>query len=101
MLLDKVSTIVKVKLKLLALFHHQVGTHELTYEGDTVGDILDQFLNDHHHQLEDTLFNPLTKKLRDYILVLLNGRNIVFLKGMETPLKQEDVIAISPPLAGG
>ena len=46
------------------------------------------------------------EKLRDgvaqgYLHVLLNGRNIVFLDGSETRLKDGDTVAILPPIGGG
>ncbi len=97
----KVICITSVTLKLLTLFQHQVGHHELTYEGDTVGEILDKFLAEYKDTLETTLYNPDTKTLREFILILLNGRNIIFLDGLKTKLKEGDVIAISPPIAGG
>ncbi|MHA1648787.1 MAG: MoaD/ThiS family protein [Candidatus Helarchaeota archaeon] len=33
--------------------------------------------------------------------MLVNGRNINFLDGRNTKLKDGDVVAISPPIAGG
>lgn len=95
------NCITSVTLKLLALFHHQVGQHELTYTGDTVGEILDMFLAEYQDTLDTALYNPDTKTLRDFILVLVNGRNIMFLDGLKTKLKEGDVVAISPPIAGG
>ena len=35
------------------------------------------------------------------VKVLLNGQNIVFLRGAATKLKDGDVIAIFPPVGGG
>ena len=93
--------ITSVTLKLLALFHHQIGQHEVSYEAETVGELLDKFLAEYHNSLETTLYDPDTKKLRDFILILLNGRNIIFLDGLKTKLKEGDVVAISPPIAGG
>jgi molybdopterin synthase sulfur carrier subunit len=40
-------------------------------------------------------------QLRPDINVLKNGRNIKFLDGIETEVKEGDVIAISPPIIGG
>jgi len=33
--------------------------------------------------------------------VLLNGRNILTLKGLMTPLRNGDIVALFPPLVGG
>jgi len=40
-------------------------------------------------------------QLRDYVKLLVNGHNIAFLDGLETVLKDGDVIAVFPPVAGG
>lgn len=39
--------------------------------------------------------------LRPDIIVLVNGRNVRFLGGLRTPLKEDDEVAIFPPVAGG
>ena len=91
----------EVTLKLLALFYSQVGQHELTYNAETVGAVLEKFIGEYSETLDKTLINPESKELQQYILILLNGRNIRFLDGRDTKLKEGDVIAISPPIAGG
>ncbi|MHA1358344.1 MAG: MoaD family protein [Candidatus Helarchaeota archaeon] len=88
-------------MKLLALFYNQIGQHELQYEADTVGEILEKFIEEYGASLDNTLLNPETRELQHYILILVNGRNIRFLDGRNTSLKDGDVVAISPPIAGG
>ena len=66
-----------------------------------MGEILDQFLEEYGDSLEDSLFDRKKGTLQQYILILVNGRNILFLNGRDTLLKEGDVIAISPPIAGG
>ncbi len=39
--------------------------------------------------------------VRQNISVFINGRNILFLKGLETELNAGDSVAIFPPMAGG
>jgi molybdopterin synthase sulfur carrier subunit len=97
----KVIYIAKITLKLLSLFWDAVGSHELTYEGNTINEILTKFIEQYGKSLDKSLIDHKTKRLRPYILVLINGRNILFLNGFNTSLHDGDVIAISPPIAGG
>ena len=51
-------------------------------------------------------FPDLAKKLATgleagYLNALINGRNIHFLKGNETPLQSDDIVAFLPPVGGG
>ena len=39
--------------------------------------------------------------VRQNISIFINGRNILFLKGLETELNAGDSVAIFPPMAGG
>jgi molybdopterin synthase sulfur carrier subunit len=53
--------------------------------------------------LEDPAF---VAKLREgltngYLHVLVNGRNVVFLDGLETHLNDNDTVAVLPPIGGG
>ncbi|MEM0090232.1 MAG: ubiquitin-like small modifier protein 1 [Nitrososphaerota archaeon] len=41
------------------------------------------------------------EKLAPYVKVLINGRDIEYLSGMGTILKDGDEVAIIPPVAGG
>ena len=40
-------------------------------------------------------------KVQDFLSFLVNGKNINVLQGFDTKLKQEDIIAIIPPVGGG
>ncbi|HDQ07147.1 MAG TPA: MoaD/ThiS family protein [Candidatus Bathyarchaeota archaeon] len=40
-------------------------------------------------------------KVQDYLSFLVNGKNINVLQGFDTELKQEDIVAIIPPVGGG
>ncbi|HID27596.1 MAG TPA: molybdopterin synthase sulfur carrier subunit, partial [Methanosarcinales archaeon] len=42
-----------------------------------------------------------TNGLRDYVKIMVNGRSIAFLNGINTLLQDGDVVAIFPPVAGG
>jgi molybdopterin synthase sulfur carrier subunit len=40
-------------------------------------------------------------KLRDDIIIMVNGRHILHLQGLETNLEENDEISIFPKVAGG
>jgi MoaD family protein len=39
--------------------------------------------------------------LRKFVNILRNGRNIEFLKGLDTPLAEGETVALFPPMGGG
>jgi len=49
----------------------------------------------------DQLYESGSKKLRETVNVLVNGRGINLLSGLDTKLKDGDVVAIFPPVSGG
>jgi molybdopterin converting factor small subunit len=92
---------VKVKLNLLNLFALKLGKNSIEYEGRTVRDILSQFVKENKDLLDDDLLNSTKKKLHKDILILVNGRNILYLKKYKTELKEGDELYVSVALAGG
>ncbi len=50
--------------------------------------------------LHETIFDD-SGQLRSTVTVLRNGRNIVFLEGLDTTLNDGDKIALFPPVTGG
>ena len=51
---------------------------------------------EHHDRIFDEYGD-----VRQNISIFVNGRNILFLKGLETELNAGDSVAIFPPTAGG
>lgn len=64
-----------------------------------VEDVL-SMLEDRDQELADELFAG-CGDLKEYFLVLVNGRRIDTLRGQETVIEKGDKIAIFPPVAGG
>ncbi|MFW9989828.1 MAG: MoaD/ThiS family protein [Candidatus Odinarchaeota archaeon] len=91
----------KVKLNLLNIFHLRINKRTLEYDGNTVGNIISQFLKDYREKLDDELLDKKKQKLNTHILILLNGRNIKYLKNYKTRLKDGDELYFSYPLSGG
>ena len=46
-------------------------------------------------------FSPDGSELGERIIVLINGRNVKFLQGLDSPLRETDTVQIFPVVAGG
>lgn len=51
--------------------------------------------------LREHLLEPGTGLLQQHVQIMLKGRLIRDLQGLETPVTNEDAMAIFPPVAGG
>lgn len=67
----------------------------------TVRDALRLLAEERGKALENRIFDPDTNELRPHIRVLLNGQNLYLLEGLETRVKERDVIMVFPPAGGG
>ena len=92
---------VKVKLNLLNIFQLRINKKFIEYEGKTIGDVISQFLSENADKLDAELLNKNRQKFNPYVLILLNGRNIKYLKSYKTRLKEGDKLHLSYALAGG
>ena len=47
------------------------------------------------------LFDPDSGDILSHLRIMVNGQTIHFLQGMQTPLKEDDVVLILPLVSGG
>ena len=92
---------VRVELNLLNIFALKTKANTLIYEGKTVGDIINQFINEYKDKLDDSLLDKSKRKLNPQMIVLLNGKNVSNSKGYKTKLKESDKLYLSFPISGG
>ncbi len=90
-----------VILKLMAIFSTDVGLTEINYQNvNILGDIINQFMKEYGKKLRKSFVDP-SGNLESHVVILVNGRNYLFLDGLNTKLKDGDQIVISAPLIGG
>ena len=90
----------KVKIRSFAGFRHILGKEnevELA-EGASIKDLLDA-LCAAHGELEPLVFGE--SGIRDDVNVIVDGKNIAALQGMQTKLAEGDVVALFPAAIGG
>jgi molybdopterin synthase sulfur carrier subunit len=92
---------VNVILKLMTIFSTDIGLTEIHYSNvNTLDDIINQFMKEYGKKLRKSFVHP-SGILESHVVILVNGRNYLFLDGLNTKLKDGDQIVISPPLIGG
>jgi len=90
-----------VILKLMTIFSTDVGVSEIQYTSvEKLGDVIDLFMNKYGNKIRKSFINK-RGKLESHVVILVNGRNYLFLDEFNTKLKDGDQIVISPPLVGG
>jgi sulfur-carrier protein len=97
---------VEVKIRFFTSLREIVGKREetLTYaEGEKVTvDLVLKTLSDKHGKpFTEYVFNGETGQPKGFLQFLVNGTSTVTINGLETALKDGDVLAILPPVGGG
>ena len=90
----------KVKFKLFANFREAVRGKEVELEikGDTVDDAIRALLTAYPGLAPLTLQDG---KVKPYVNVLLNARKVSGPEGLRSAIKDNDEIALFPPVSGG
>jgi molybdopterin synthase sulfur carrier subunit len=89
-----------IEMRFFANFRDAVGQKTITREhpdGTTVGAALEE-LTEEYPGVE--LFDE-EGELREFLSVMKNGREVVYIDGLETGLEDGDTISVFPPVAGG
>lgn len=66
----------------------------------TVEDLVSLLSKKYGHRFREYVYNE-TGQMRPHLQYLVNGRNVTSLNGLKTILKNEDSVAIIPPVGGG
>jgi sulfur-carrier protein len=89
------STIVRIPTPLRTLTG---GQDEVTADGRTVGDLIEN-LEKKHPGIRERLLDD--KGVRRFVNIYIGEEDIRFLDGLKTELKAGDAVSIVPAIAGG
>jgi molybdopterin synthase sulfur carrier subunit len=96
--------VIRVKIYTILALKKIIGQREFEVSiqsGSTVKDLLSWMVNKWGDELPPHLFKPGTDSLLPHIRLMVNGRSIEFLKGMDTVLQDGDEFLMLPIVAGG
>ena len=75
------------------------GERAIEVDGATIGDAVQELVG-RHPALADQLLTP-EGDLHRFVNVYLNGRDVRYLGGLQTPIEARDEIRLLPAIAGG
>ena len=67
----------------------------------TVESVLKRLTDLHGQVFFNYVFDKETGTVKNHLAFLVNGLNVMPNEGLQTPLKNDDVLAIIPPVGGG
>jgi sulfur-carrier protein len=89
-----------MKIKFFAYIRDFTKTKEVNIDYcETVYKLLLKLCNRYGSKFEQMIF--INGKLNDEIIILVNGRHIIHMDGINTTLTENDEISIFPVVAGG
>lgn len=79
-------------VKFYATLRQVTGTREADVQSGTVKELLELLSKQYEGKLDRYL---------KISTILINGQNVIHMKGKKTRIKDDDVVSIFPPLGGG
>ena len=75
------------------------GQDKVDVEGDDLGGVIDA-MNDQYPGIRERICDD-QGQLRNFVNVYVNGEDVRFLQGLETPTTPGDEVSVVPAVAGG
>jgi len=93
----------RITVQFLGNIRETTGAREQTFDisEPTVQALVDRMTTEYGEDFKRTLIHTSTGKVSSSVVIALNGVDIEALKGVKTNLKEGDIVAIFPPVAGG
>ncbi|MHA1397335.1 MAG: MoaD family protein [Candidatus Heimdallarchaeaceae archaeon] len=77
-----------------------IGKKRVFIQASTIQELLNKLFLHYGDEIKKELFTD-DNKLKPHYRIVVNGKNINLLDDYETPLNEDDMVAIMPAIAGG
>lgn len=92
----------KVKFLFFSSLQDLTGTNTIEIEANgTINTALEKVFEIYGDSFKSRIIDPNSGKIKRYIIVAVNRKDIRHLKGLDTELNERDEISILPAAAGG
>lgn len=91
----------QVLVKFFATIREITGTKSIELKADNIKELLDLLVQTYGDKFKETVLNKDTGELKQFFSCMVNGKRIELLDGYATILKDNDSVALFPPVGGG
>lgn len=88
-------------MKFFATVREVTGVKSIELQAENIRELLDILVQTYGAKFKDTVLDNDTGQLKQFFSCMINGKRIELLDGYETVLKDNDAIALFPPVGGG
>ncbi len=88
-------------VKFFATVREVTGVKSVELEAENIRELLQSLVQTYGNKFRETVLDTETDELKQFFSCMINGKRIELLDGYETVLKDNDAVAIFPPVGGG
>ncbi|OLS29374.1 MAG: hypothetical protein ThorAB25_16650 [Candidatus Thorarchaeota archaeon AB_25] len=91
----------QVLVKFFATIREVTGVKSIELEVGNIRELLKLLVQTYGNKFKDTVLDNDTGELKQFFSCMINGKRIELLEGYDTVLKDNDAVALFPPVGGG
>ncbi len=96
-----VCEMARVLVKFFATVREVVGTKSIEIDVTDIEDLLQKLQKKFGRAFIDTCIDTENGELKRFFSCMINGKRIELIDGYQTKLKDDDTVALFPPVGGG
>jgi len=95
------ENLARVLVKFFATVREVTGVKNIELDANTIRELLDALQATYGERFTETVIDPTTGNLKQFLSCMINGKRIELLDRYNIELKDNDAVALFPPVGGG